>query len=441
MASKEHIKDTIKALCKIILHNGGTKISPEQFRLAKFDKNEVGGVMWKLLFETVWFQKYDTFRTTEDFNSEQHQNLISWTKRELFERGYYVKDFYDLPDDMSRGSREILLAFGWLMSRSKLIHLFIDKCNDIFEECLPTDWGALITSQSHPSSSKKSEKNSKFSNKTDESINIDQISWMVGNLMLSWKGLFTAENQLASLVGKVHSATQGANAPKGHLSALEVFLLQHPKELARFIEKVQHYNSYLELLLQFVEMQDIFWQWLESVYEAKVLATQGAEGSTWNGREPCRSCQEISDEKLSSIWNIQVEIQEAIHESEKHGSIAKQKLDALENRESICQLKLHELNKKMLCLTLNENPQSKHAGILETFPELKHDIANVKQSQPSCAQQEIGALKVKLTQVELKLEELRNEHFDILNNLVENLEDSVFIPPIANSKYTELRNK
>ena len=434
MTSKQHIKDTINALCKIILHNGGTKISPEQFRLAKFDKNEVGGVMWRLLFETIWFLKYNTFRTTKDFNGEQHRDLISWTKQELFERGYYVKSFYDLPENMSYGSREILLAFGWLISRSKLLHLFIDNCNDIFEECLPIDWESSITSQ--PLNSKKSEENSK---KTEESIKVDQISWIVGNLMLTCKGLFTTESQLASLVGRVHSATQGAETPKGHLSALEVFLLRRPRELARFIEKVQQHNSYLDILLQFVEMQDIFWQWLESVYEAKVGECQGAEGSTWDREEPCRKCQEISFKELSSIWDTQAEIQKTIHENKRHCSTAMQ--EASDDMESICQLKLQELNKKMQSLTLNQNSQCKQVGMLETFPELKHVIGNVGHSGPSSAQQEVDVLKVKLSELELKLAELRNEHLDTLNNLVGNLEDAVFIPPIANSKYNELRNK
>ena len=439
MASKQHIKETINALCKILLQNSGTKITPEQFRLAKFDKNEVAGVMWKLLFETIWFLKFNTFRTTEDFNGDQNRDMILWTKHELLERGYYIKPFYDLPEDMSFGSREILLAFGWLVSKSKLLHLFLDNCNNMFEECLPIDWESSIGS----SNSKKSEKfPNNFSNKSDEIINIDQLSWMVGNLTLIFKGLFTAENQLASLVGKVHLATEGADTPKGHLSVLEVFLLRHPKELARFMEKTRQYSTYLENLLTFVEMQDVFWRWLESIYEVKISECNDTESLTWNSKKPCRTCCEIVDERLLGICNIQAEIQRAIDENERQCTATYEQATS-DELQSICQTKLQELNKKLQTLTLNEKPQSKHAEV-QTFPELKHvNIASggTKQSGQSSAQQEIDVLNVKLSELELNLIEVRNEHFDILNDLVGNLEDSVFIPPIGNCKYTELRSK
>ncbi len=435
MASKQHIKETINALCKIILHNGGTKITPEQFRLAKFDKNEVAGVMWNLLFETICFVKFNSLRTTDDFNGDQNHDMILWTKHELLKRGYYIKSFYDLPEDTSLGSREILLAFGWLVSKSKLPHQFLDNCNNAFEECLPIGWESLVGP--YPNSKKSEEISNNFLHKTEEGIEIDQLSWMVGNLKLTCKGLFTAEEQLVSLVGKLHFATQGADTPKGHLSALEVFLLRHPKELARFIEKTQQYNTYLDNLLKFIEMQDVFWKWLESVYEVKVSEHNDAERLTWNSEKTCRTCCGIMDERLSGIRNIQTEIQKTIHENERYEQATS------DDMQSICPMKLQELNKKLQSLMLDNRPESKQAEV-QTFPELKLVEAacgHVKQSGQSCAQREIDVLRVELSQLELELTELRNEHFDILNDLVGDLEDSVFIPPIGNSKYTELRNK
>ena len=438
MASKQHIKETISTLCKIIVYNGGTKITPEQFRLAKFNKNEVTGVMWKLLFETNWFLKFNTFHATADFDCNQTGDMIMWTKQELFKKGYYIKSFYDLPEDMTVGSRDILLAFGWLMSKSRLLHRFLNNCNNVFEECLPIDWESQIESCS--SNSKKTEKISRnLLDRTDESMNIEQLAWMVGNLIFTCKGLFSAENQLVSLVGKIHSATDGANTPKGHLSALEVFLLRHPKELTRFSQKTQQYNIYLENLLQFVEMQDVFWKWLESVCEARISECNNVEKLTWNSEKLCKICSENIDKTLLNICNVHAEIHEAINES---GKQCMTKYTTSDDIQSIWQMKLQELNKKLKHLTFSEKSQSKEAKI-QTFPELKHvDKASVRGKKlQSSAQQEIDALKAKISEEELKLIELRSEHFNILNNIVKTLEDSVLIPPIGNSKYKELRNK
>ena len=437
MASKQHIKETINALCKIIIYNGGTRITPEQFRLAKFDKIEVTGAMWKLLFETVCYVKFNTFRT-----AEQNRDTILWTKYELFKMGYYVKEFYDLPEDMSFGSRDILLAFGWLMSKSKLLRLFLDNCNNILEECLPVDWELLIgPSLQHSSkSTKESERiSSNFEHRNEETLDVHKLSWMIGHLTLTFKGLFTAENQLASLVNKVHLATQGVDAAKGHLSALEVFLLRHPKELTKFLEKIQHYNAYLESLLKFIEMNDVFWKWMESVNEVKVFECKDKERLGWNTETSCKTCCAVSNKTFLGVLNAQTELEKVIDEIEKQtktGYAASSSNDV----QSLGQVKLQELDQRLQSLTLHKKYKSKQSNV-ETFPELKHCITSVKQSEQSCVQQEIHDLKLKLSEVELKLTELRNEHFAILNDLVGNLQDSVLIPPIGNAKYTELRNK
>ena len=43
-------------------------------------------------------------------------------------RGFVSRSFHELTNDMSTGSRELLLAFGWLMCRSGLIEMFMEQC-------------------------------------------------------------------------------------------------------------------------------------------------------------------------------------------------------------------------------------------------------------------------------------------------------------------------
>ena len=52
----------------------------------------------------------------------------TYVKTEMKMRGFVARSFHELPNDMTEGSRELLLAFGWLMCRSGLIEMFMDQC-------------------------------------------------------------------------------------------------------------------------------------------------------------------------------------------------------------------------------------------------------------------------------------------------------------------------
>lgn len=51
-----------------------------------------------------------------------------YVKRELQTRGFYSKEFASLPADMSSGSREVLLALGWLLCKENIMARFIKNC-------------------------------------------------------------------------------------------------------------------------------------------------------------------------------------------------------------------------------------------------------------------------------------------------------------------------
>jgi hypothetical protein len=51
--------------------------------------------------------------------------VVVYVKRELQRYGFVSKDFATLPNDMSCGSRELLLALGWLMCKENVIDKFM----------------------------------------------------------------------------------------------------------------------------------------------------------------------------------------------------------------------------------------------------------------------------------------------------------------------------
>ena len=201
------------------------------------------------------------------------------------------------------------------------------------------------------------------------------------------------------------------------------------------------YNEYLGNLLIFIEMQDIFWKWLESVYEVKGFKHTDSESLMWSKERTCKTCCEIFERKLSSICGIQHETQKVIDNSIKQCSMPSEQTVS-DDMQTVCQMKLQELNEKLDNLCLSDKTQSKQVE-RQTFPELKRIVTsdNVKKLEKSCAQKEIEVLKVKHLELELKLMELQNEHYDILNYLAGNMEEAVLIPPIGKNKYTERRNK
>ena len=49
-------------------------------------------------------------------------------KNELFTRGYTYDEFRRLNEQMSNGSRQLLLAFGWLIHQMKFIEILMNEC-------------------------------------------------------------------------------------------------------------------------------------------------------------------------------------------------------------------------------------------------------------------------------------------------------------------------
>ena len=57
-----------------------------------------------------------------------------YVKTELQKRSFISRDFANLPLDMSTGSRELLLALGWLLCKEDIIAKFMQTCTTPLEE-------------------------------------------------------------------------------------------------------------------------------------------------------------------------------------------------------------------------------------------------------------------------------------------------------------------
>lgn len=62
------------------------------------------------------------------------EELTVYVKREFQRLGYRSADFANLPVDMSVGSRELLLAFAWLLHTEQIIYRFGINCTTLFDD-------------------------------------------------------------------------------------------------------------------------------------------------------------------------------------------------------------------------------------------------------------------------------------------------------------------
>ena len=60
--------------------------------------------------------------------------LAVYVKREFQRLGYRSADFTRLPTDMSDGSRELLLAFAWLLHSEQIVYKFSINCTTLFDD-------------------------------------------------------------------------------------------------------------------------------------------------------------------------------------------------------------------------------------------------------------------------------------------------------------------
>ncbi|XP_069118884.1 LOW QUALITY PROTEIN: tubulin epsilon and delta complex protein 1-like [Argopecten irradians] len=130
------VRETIELLTKLLRRNGTSKIKAEVFRLAKFNSDEATVPFWRLLFELLYFMKYGVIDdvTIKAYSELTQEELAVYVKKSMQSRGFYSKEFSLLPNDMSSGSRELLLAFAWLMCKENVIVKFMEQCSSPVDE-------------------------------------------------------------------------------------------------------------------------------------------------------------------------------------------------------------------------------------------------------------------------------------------------------------------
>ncbi|XP_069646012.1 tubulin epsilon and delta complex protein 1 isoform X4 [Haliaeetus albicilla] len=110
----------VGALCRAL--PPPARPAPDTLRRARFDRPQASLDFWRLLYALL--KQIHRGKWTQ---SDAIDNQIRFVKSALWYHGYGRPELYRLPSDGSAGSRELLLAFSWLLHRLSLLEQLLAR--------------------------------------------------------------------------------------------------------------------------------------------------------------------------------------------------------------------------------------------------------------------------------------------------------------------------
>ncbi|XP_043930038.1 tubulin epsilon and delta complex protein 1 isoform X2 [Protopterus annectens] len=189
---------------------------------------------------------------------------IVFVKSVLWYYGYGSLEFYQLPGDGSEGSRELLLAFSWLLQRISLL-----------EQILYLHKAQLKDTVLHCTCKMNDTKSWQISEHSEQHLekqipDIRCIQWLQGKLDFRFKVLHAMQQAKCGATYKIHHYTRGCHTGQNHLSIMEVNLIQDPSSLNKVLHTLESENARLDAYLEWKRLEPIYWHWMESVLDAKL---------------------------------------------------------------------------------------------------------------------------------------------------------------------------
>ncbi|KAM5337752.1 uncharacterized protein AAES06_009422 isoform 2-T2 [Glossophaga mutica] len=229
--------------------------SPETFRRAKFDRPEAAPALWRLLFRVL-----SQLRAGGARASPAPEAQARWVKSELLSQGYPRQGLTQLPEDGSRGSRELLLALSWLLAREPLPERLLVQTRVQLGDEMPVCECDILASRGLPAPGAEA----------DGPVEVRHLQWLMGKLRFRWRTLMASQQEECALLGKIHWYTRGCHSDRrlGHLSVAEAELLRDPESGQQLLRRLESENARLEAALEWRRREVVFWPWMDTVLGA-----------------------------------------------------------------------------------------------------------------------------------------------------------------------------
>lgn len=414
------IRETIEALCTLLNNHCPDEISAESFRVAKFDKNEATDLLWTTLHTVLTAESVKP-------SDQYHHDVAKFCKHVMFRKGYRVNEFFRLPEDMSYGSRELLLALGWLMAKEDVVTKFINKLEPLIFEDPPVD---ISLFEKIPLPMVTDHCTEKPRKKDSDTIDVaDRLIFKYNRLNSSLKNLLATRSEYTKIVCKLHSIPKASKShSSSHFSTQDVYFMRYPREMEKYQQRLEWFCSYAKALVSWSTNELTFWKWMESVLDAKIQnATEMEQGientynkfpdnqlfkpsSTLQKAKECQvelsqilNAQEPVYRKVSKRWK---KIKASLQSSEEvHGKLA-EILSSLDNE---LLEEFNEVQKFSMSTSSQDkckNLKSKDSSLCFkklTQGNLKTGQASKEVIKKSMASEEIERLKQRKQVLEMKL--------------------------------------
>ncbi|XP_069718565.1 tubulin epsilon and delta complex protein 1 [Phaenicophaeus curvirostris] len=265
---REALPGAVGALCRALPPRA--RPGPDTLRRAKFDRPQASLDFWRLLYALL--KQIHGGKWAE---SDTIDNQIRFVKSALWYHGYGRPELYRLSSDGSAGSRELLLAFSWLLHRLDLLEQLLAH-----NRVKTGDETSVCTCEDDQRSSQKGTTETPPEYGLEGTVDVRYLQWLNGRLRFQWQGLHAQHQEQCSLLHKIHLFTSGSHMDQilGHFSLTETDLVRHPENYKQLLQILESETRQLEAFLEWKQLEPVYWQWMETVLDNMV--EEGAAGES-----------------------------------------------------------------------------------------------------------------------------------------------------------------
>ncbi|NXU29288.1 TEDC1 protein, partial [Thalassarche chlororhynchos] len=276
---------------------------------------------WRLLYALL--KQIHGGKWTE---SDATDNQIRFVKSALWYHGYGRPELYRLPSDGSAGSRELLLAFSWLLHRLSLLEQLLAR-----NRVKTGDETSVCTCEDDLPNSQKGTTEVAPEYGLEDRVDVRYLQWLNGRLRFQWRSLHAQHQEQCKLLHKIHLFTSGSHMDQtlGHFSVTETDLVRQPENYKQLLQLLESETMQLEAFLEWKQLEPVYWQWMETVLdnmaeEGNMCESQDAHVEK-SGLPKATSCCSWADSLTGQIDRLSrdlMTLRDQLHELVTHRKAA-----------------------------------------------------------------------------------------------------------------------
>ncbi|XP_016140425.1 uncharacterized protein C14orf80 homolog isoform X2 [Sinocyclocheilus grahami] len=262
------VKEVITSLCKLLAVLSVESIpTAEAFRRAKFNRKDAAVDMWSLLSRLLQ-RAFALDCACRDSRIQDYDIQLLFVRSALCYCGYgapWVVGPWPPRHIEEVGSRDLLLAFGWVLSSGNLLDFML-------AEKIPQ---GLIPGQPDVAAHGPGE---------DASVKKDPVlqalQWQYGKLRLQWKSLLSAQEERSKFTHRAISNISPSAVCQPHITGSH-HSNTTSTALDKELERIQALNGILEAYLDWKLHKPLFWCWMDSVIDSSLADASEVDPADW----------------------------------------------------------------------------------------------------------------------------------------------------------------